>query len=157
MGASLKRSSPAPLLSVVVPVHNEEANIGALVEEISHALAEFGAFEIVVVDDGSTDGTRRVLAQAAQTQPELTVVTHASNFGQSAALLSGVRAASAPWIATLDGDGQNDHADIPGLWRRLQSSGDGGGLKMIAGHRRDRHDSWLRRISSNVRACLPNL
>ncbi len=143
-------SSLKPLLSVVVPVHNEAANIGALVAEISHAMTELGAFEIIVVNDGSTDETGQVLAQAAQSDAQLIVVTHATNFGQSAALLSGVRAASAAWIATLDGDGQNDPADIPGLWRRLQSADPGENLKLIAGHRQDRRDSWVRRVSSKI-------
>ena len=125
-----------PVISVVVPVHNEEANIGALMDEIVTAVAKMGAFEIVVVNDGSTDNTPAELASAGEKVPELMVVNHDGNFGQSAALLSGVRAASADWIATLDGDGQNDPADIPGLWRRLQQSGPGKFPKMIAGHRR---------------------
>lgn len=150
MATSDNQSSSKPLLSVVVPVHNEAENIGALVAEISHAMTDFGAFEIIVVNDGSTDETYQVLAQVAQSFPHLTVINHLGNFGQSAALLSGVRAASALWIATLDGDGQNDPADIPGLWRRLQSADPEDALKMIAGHRRDRHDSWVRRVSSKI-------
>ena len=139
-----------PMISVVVPVHNEEANIGALVDEIATAVVALGAFEIVVVNDGSTDSTLKVLASAGENVPELLVVNHDGNFGQSAALLSGVRAASADWIVTLDGDGQNDPADIPGLWRRLQQSGPGKFPKMIAGHRRKRHDSWVKLKSSKI-------
>ena len=140
----------SPVISIVVSVHNEEANIGGLVAEIAAAVAELGVFEIVVVNDGSSDSTARVLAQSANKVSELVVVTHDGNFGQSAALLSGVRAAQAPWIATLDGDGQNDPADIPGIWRRLQSQPADSRLKLIAGHRRKRHDSWVKRKSSEI-------
>ena len=139
-----------PVISVVVPVHNEEANIGALVAEIVTSVAPMGAFEVVVVNDGSTDNTPTVLAEAERAMPELVVVNHDGNFGQSAAVLSGVRVASADWIATLDGDGQNDPADIPGLWQRLHQSPRDGSLKMIAGHRRKRHDSWIKLKSSKI-------
>jgi len=151
MGNSETTSKDAhPVISIVVPVHNEEANIGALMDEIATAMAEIGAFEIVVVNDGSTDNTSAELAGAGEKVPELMVVNHDGNFGQSAALLSGVRAASADWIATLDGDGQNDPADIPSLWQRLQQNQPGGSLKMIAGHRRKRHDSWVKLKSSKI-------
>ena len=140
----------SPVISIVVPVHNEEANIGALVDEIATAVTKIGAFEIVVVNDGSTDNTSAELAGAGEKVPELMVVNHDGNFGQSAALLSGVRAAQADWIATLDGDGQNDPADIPSLWQRLQQTQPGGSLKMIAGHRRKRHDSWVKLKSSKI-------
>lgn len=143
------KTSQAPRLSVVVPAHDEADSIRGLLDEIDAALADLGPFEIIVVDDGSTDDMAKVLEAAGQARPWLTVVTHAGNFGQSAAMLSGVRAAEAPWIATLDGDGQNDPADIPGLWRMLQETS-GDSLKMIAGHRRRRHDTWLRRASSAI-------
>ncbi|MBV8170159.1 MAG: glycosyltransferase family 2 protein, partial [Alphaproteobacteria bacterium] len=103
-------------LSVVVPVHNEADNIAPLVAEIVAALAGRMAFEIVYVDDASTDGTAAALAALKPTTPMLRVVRHATRCGQSAAIRTGVAAARAPWIATLDGDGQNDPADIPSLW-----------------------------------------
>jgi len=150
MGKSDTSHDAPPEISVVVPAHNEEANIGGLVAEIAAAVAEVGVFEIVVVNDGSSDSTAQVLAQSAIAVPELVVVTHDGNFGQSAALLSGVRAARAPWIATLDGDGQNDPADIPGLWQLLESQPADSRLKLIAGHRRKRHDSWAKLTSSKI-------
>jgi dolichol-phosphate mannosyltransferase len=132
-------------LSVVVPVHNEADNIAPLVGEIVAALAGRLAFEIVYVDDASTDGTAAALAALKPTTPTLRVVRHAARCGQSAAIRTGVAAARAPWIATLDGDGQNDPADIPSLWA-LRSGGNA--AQMIAGQRTKRRDSWSKRISS---------
>ena len=137
-------------LSVVIPVHNEADNIGALLDEVGVVLASLaGPAELVVVDDGSTDATREVLAQAASEHRNLIVVCHAANRGQSAALLSGVRAARAPWIVTLDGDGQNDPADLA---RLLEERGPAVGARgrLITGHRTRRRDSRLRRLSSRI-------
>lgn len=138
-------------LAVVIPVHNEQANIGPLLDEVDEAFANSRwRIEIVVVDDGSTDGTPAVLRAARASRPHLRVVDHGRNRGQSASLLSGVTAASAAWIATLDGDGQNDPADLPGLWARIADGGDRPRRLMVAGHRRDRKDTWLRRTSSRI-------
>ena len=104
-----------PELSVVVPVHNEEANIAPLVGEIVAALRGTVAFEIVYVDDLSRDGSVAVLQKLQRETPELRVVRHLQQAGQSTAIRSGVKAARGVWIATLDGDGQNDPADIPKL------------------------------------------
>jgi len=133
----------APLLSVVVPVKNEAPNIAPLIAEIRAALTGI-AFEIVYVDDGSTDATPAALAQAASQAP-LTHRRHRASCGQSAAILTGVRAATATWIATLDGDGQNDPADIPALLARAEAEP---GLVLIAGHRTHRKDSAVKRLSS---------
>jgi dolichol-phosphate mannosyltransferase len=133
----------APLLSVVVPVKNEAPNIAPLIAEVRAALAGI-AHEIVYVDDGSTDATPTILAQAAAEFP-LTVRRHRTSCGQSAAILTGIRAATATWIATLDGDGQNDPADIPALLARAQSEPS---LVLIAGHRTNRQDSTVKRLSS---------
>ena len=151
MAASLPRRTPrcyrpppmAPLLSVVVPVKNEAPNIAPLIAEIRAALTGI-AFEIVYVDDGSTDATPAALAQAAAQAP-LTHRRHRASCGQSAAILTGVRAATATWIATLDGDGQNDPADIPALLARAEAEP---GLVLIAGHRTHRKDSAVKRLSS---------
>jgi len=132
-----------PLISVVVPVRNEAPNIAPLIAEIRAALAGI-EHEIIYVDDGSTDGTAASLVEAASAGP-LIRRRHRSPCGQSAAIVTGVRAASAPWIATLDGDGQNDPADIPALFARAQSET---GLILIAGHRTQRRDSLIKRLSS---------
>ena len=106
-----------PELSVVVPVHNERDNIVPLLTEIVAALRGKTDFEIVYVDDASKDDTLAVLAAAKTQFPELRVVRHLSQSGQSTAVRTGVKAARGAWIATLDGDGQNDPADIPKLHR----------------------------------------
>ena len=100
--------------SVVVPVCNEAENVEPLAREIDAALAG-RAYEMIFVDDGSTDDTAATLQRLKSELPALRVLRHSFRSGQSAAVASGVRAARAPWIATLDGDGQNDPADIPKL------------------------------------------
>lgn len=143
-------SSPAPDLAVVIPVHNEADNIGTLLEEICAALRGRIAFEIVAVDDCSTDASTEVLKRLAATMPELRPIRHRRNAGQSMAVVSGVRAARAPWIATLDGDGQNDPADLPALWAMLRAEADGGARLLVAGHRTKRRDTWVKRYSSRI-------
>lgn len=139
---------PAPLLSVVVPVRNEAENIPPLVGEITAALAGI-PHEIVYVDDGSTDASATVLAQLAQGLPTLRLLRHAASCGQSAAICSGVRAARGAWIATLDGDGQNDPADIPALWHFAQAeSGLDPAPLMVAGWRVNRRDTRVKRVTS---------
>ena len=103
-------------LSVVIPVKNEAENIGPLVGEIRAALDGLAEYEILYVDDGSSDGTVAEISRVAAKIPQIRLLRHARNCGQSAAIRTGVRAARASWIATLDGDGQNDPADIPTLW-----------------------------------------
>jgi dolichol-phosphate mannosyltransferase len=132
-------------LSVVIPVYNEADNIAPLVAEIRAALDGKLAYEIVYADDASGDGTAAALETLASGGAPLRVVRHRARCGQSAAIRSGVKAARAPWIATLDGDGQNDPADIPSLWA-LRTRHDG--PVMIAGQRTKRRDSWSKRISS---------
>lgn len=152
-------ASPAafPLLSVVVPVRNEAPNVAPLVAEIGAALAAL-PHEIVYVDDGSTDGTPAALRDAeglVQAGAALRSFRHRSSCGQSAAIATGVRAARGEWIATLDGDGQNDPADIPRLLRRAQAEG---GAVLVAGHRVARRDTrvkrWTSRVANAVRARL---
>ena len=103
-------------LSVVVPVKNEAQNIARLVGEIRAALDGLCTYEIVYVDDGSTDMTAAEIRNLMVETPQLRLLRHAQSGGQSAAICSGVRAARGAWVATLDGDGQNDPADIPELW-----------------------------------------
>src|SRR3954468_22819777 len=104
-----------PALSVVVPVHNERDNILPLLSEIAAAVRGRADFEIVYVDDSSKDDSLAVLSAAKAQFPELRVVRHLAQSGQSTAVRNGVKAARGEWIATLDGDGQNDPADIPKL------------------------------------------
>jgi dolichol-phosphate mannosyltransferase len=135
-------------LSVVVPVHNEAENVGPLIGEIGTALDGVVDYEIVYVDDGSSDATRERLAEAGKGFPRLRVLRHRQQSGQSTALWTGVRHARAPWIATLDGDGQNDPADIP----KLLSLALDPDLKLdlVAGHRVTRRDSVVQRLASRI-------
>lgn len=146
--------SPAPALSVVVPVKNEADNILPLIEEIYAALNGLLPFEIIYVDDGSDDATPARLEDAKAAFPMLRVVRHRASCGQSQAVHSGVRAARAPWVATLDGDGQNDPADIPALLARRDEEAAAHAIEahwlMMAGHRQKRQDTWLRRFSSRT-------
>jgi dolichol-phosphate mannosyltransferase len=139
------------VFSVVVPVHNESANVPPLLAEIEAALNGTD-FEAVFVDDRSSDDTLPVLRDLARSRPWLRVLSHRRNCGQSAALLSGVRAAAGPLVATLDGDGQNDPADIPALAARWQALHDAAPDRpvLIAGWRSKRQDTTLRRWSSRV-------
>jgi len=150
-------AAPPPLVSVVVPVRNEAPNIAPLVAEIEAALAGL-PHEVVYVDDGSTDGTAAALRDAERSLPEgvpLRRLRLRKSCGQSAAIATGVRAARGEWIATLDGDGQNDPADIPRLLRRAQAEG---GAVLVAGHRVSRRDTltkrWTSRVANAVRARL---
>jgi dolichol-phosphate mannosyltransferase len=136
-------------LSVVIPVRNEAGNIAPLAAEIGAALDGLLDYEIVYVDDGSEDATASEIAQLQAAMPPLRLVRHRDSCGQSAAIRSGVKAARGIWIATLDGDGQNDPADIPALWRIAQDAPASPPL-LIAGHRAHRQDSWSKRRASRI-------
>ena len=135
-----------PDLSVVVPVFNEQDNIPPLLAEIAAALRGRADFEIVYVDDASKDASLAVLTQAKAAYPELRVLRHLAQSGQSTAIRNGVKAARGAWIATLDGDGQNDPADIPGLLAMRDASPDV--IKLYAGWRVNRQDSGSKRRAS---------
>jgi dolichol-phosphate mannosyltransferase len=137
-------------LSIVIPVRNEAGNIAPLVAEIAAALDGAGVdYEIVYVDDGSTDATAVEIARLRTASPRLRLVSHAKSCGQSAAVRTGVKAARASWIATLDGDGQNDPADIPSLWQ-IAKVAPGTPPLLIAGHRTRRQDSRTKRLVSKI-------
>ncbi|MDA0997665.1 MAG: glycosyltransferase [Proteobacteria bacterium] len=137
-------------LSVVVPVKDEALNVGPLAEEIATALEGRYRFEMIFVDDGSEDETAAKLAETRSRLPTLRIIRHRVCRGQSIAILSGVAAAHGPLIATLDGDGQNDPADIPALLERYNNEHGLGGPVLIAGWRAKRNDIWLKRVSSKI-------
>ena len=138
-----------PALSVVIPCLNEGGNIEPFCAEIRAALRDVPDWEIVVVDDGSSDDTAAKVRELGKADPRVRLVRHRSSCGQSAAIATGIRAARNAVIATLDGDCQNDPADIPRLLEVLRS-GEAGGLRMVCGWRRRRHDTWVKRLSSRV-------
>jgi dolichol-phosphate mannosyltransferase len=136
-------------LSVVIPVKDEAENIASLVGEIRAALDGLVEFEIVYVDDGSSDATVAEISRLAARMPQVRLLRHTRNCGQSAAIRTGVRAARATWIATLDGDGQNNPTDIPGMWRLARQASVDPQI-LIVGHREKRRDSWSKRWASGV-------
>ncbi len=140
----------APLLSVVVPVRNEAPNILPLIGEIRAALAGRD-YEILYVDDGSLDETPARLREAVLAGAPLRWRRHRRSCGQSAAIITGVRQAAGRWIATLDGDGQNDPADIPELLdHALARDAAARGLVLVAGHRARRRDGRMKRLASGI-------
>lgn len=143
-----------PRLSVIIPVFNEAENVVPLLEQIRSALATIGDYEVVFVDDCSNDGTAdRLLGELVQpvlapfVGPVVRIIRHGSRSGQSAAIHTGVQAARSAWIATLDGDGQNDPADIPALLDRAWAPD---GPSLIGGLRRKRRDVWPKRMATRI-------
>lgn len=135
-------------LSVVIPVHNEVDSVRGVIEEIGRVLPESLDYEIIVVDDGSSDNTPSVLQECRAKQPRLRVLRHAQRSGQSATISTGVRAARARWVVTLDGDGQNDPADIVRLYEMMDTSQDR--VMLIIGQRVYRRDDGSKRIASRI-------
>jgi len=137
-----------PEISIVIPVCNEAENVGPLAEEIAAAL-KGRAFEILFVDDGSTDDTAAAVLRARANVPEVRLLRHSFRSGQSAAVTTGVKHARAEWVGTLDGDGQNDPADLPKLMAaRLDPSN--ADVVLIQGHRVTRKDTSFRRLQSRI-------
>ncbi|MFP4002290.1 MAG: glycosyltransferase family 2 protein [Alphaproteobacteria bacterium] len=137
-------------MSVVVPVKNEEENVVPLLREIVAALEPRSDYEVIFVDDGSTDATCDVLKREKAASPRLRILAHERNSGQSAAIRTGILAARGRLVVTLDGDGQNDPADIPAVLAPLEDAGAPPDLMMAAGQRRRRQDSMLKRVASSV-------
>jgi dolichol-phosphate mannosyltransferase len=148
MTVSTPAPDRAPELSVVIPMHNEAGNAAPLLAEVVAALTGRLAFEVVVVDDASSDDTVAELTAVAGRLPALRVLRHTRRCGQSAALRTGVKAARAPWVATLDGDGQNDPADLLRLLARRDHAGDQ--VHLFAGWRQQRRDTPVKRLSSRI-------
>jgi len=132
-------------ISVIVPVFNEAENVLPLWGEVSAALGAAGrSYELVFVDDGSTDATWERIRQARQQDARVRGLKHARNAGQSAAVWTGIQATSSPIVATLDGDRQDDPAELPRLLAVL------GEADFVSGMRLRRQDNWLRRVSTRV-------
>lgn len=138
-------ADPLPQLSVVIPFYNESPNIPPLLQELRDTVGRLGVrVEVIAVDDGSSDDSRAVLTRAAAGWPELIVVPLPRNRGQAFALWRGFERARAPWIATLDGDGQNPPAELARLWERRDEA------DMLVGRRVGRQDSLGRKVMSRI-------
>ena len=144
-----------PALSLVVPLYNEEENLSDLLREIRAALEPLGppydTWELLLVDDGSTDGSLERLRKAAADDPRLRPFHHLRNAGQSAALATGFRNARGRVVVTMDADLQNDPADVPKLLAELDR-----GFDVVSGVRVDRRDTWVRRASSRIANAVRN-
>lgn len=144
-----------PVVSVVVPMKNEEGNVAPLVAEIAAALDDREAYELIIVDDGSTDETATILVNLRATYPALRVLRHARSGGQSAAIRAGVFAARGALIVTLDGDGQNNPAFIPAMLEQLRSDP---GIGIVQGQRVGRKDTafkrWQSRMANRIRGAI---
>ena len=144
---------PLPSLSiaVVIPMLNEEENAPTLIAEIQAAAQEAPISEIVIVDDGSTDKTAEIVkGLKSSTGPAIRLIRHSVRAGQSAAMRSGMRAASSPLVITMDGDGQNDPADIKNLWKEWEKQDQSTPMLMVAGQRKKRMDSLLKKFTSRT-------
>ncbi|MDX2477969.1 MAG: glycosyltransferase family 2 protein [Gammaproteobacteria bacterium] len=134
-------------LSVVIPVQNEEENVRMLIDEVRQALDGVLNYELIYVNDGSTDSTLEILEQYRSGFSLLKIISHEKGVGQSTAVQTGVKHAESPVIATLDGDGQNDPADIPALFQVLIENS-ATGVVLVNGYRKKRKDTFIKRMSS---------
>jgi glycosyltransferase involved in cell wall biosynthesis len=148
-GLDRRNRADRPAISVVAPMFDEAGGAETLIAEIAAALKGH-SFEIVAVDDNSRDHTRAALLRAAAATPELRIIAHGANAGQSRAVRTGVLAARAPVIATIDGDGQNDPADIPPLFAALTREDAPALLAMVAGERKARQDAASKKTASRI-------
>ncbi len=137
-----------PDLSILIPAHNEQSNLAQLINEIVAVMPHAGpafTYEIIVVDDGSTDLTRAEILPLMGTIAPLRLIAHGQRAGKSAALKTGFNAARGAWVATLDGDGQNDPADLARLWKEIAS---GPATVIYAGVRNRRNDGLVKKFTS---------
>ncbi|HHL42516.1 MAG TPA: glycosyltransferase family 2 protein [Hellea balneolensis] len=133
--------------SVVVPVFNEQDNVAPLAGEIAQAMHGY-AYEMIFIDDHSTDDTLKTLESLKTEFPTLRVLHHRENSGQSRSVRSGILAAKGTIIATLDGDGQNNPADIPAMIAQISRDDAPENLALVGGRRAKRKDSWAKRVAS---------
>lgn len=139
-------TTPA-FLSIVIPMFNESENVLRLLDESQAVLKKIGAGEIICIDDSSDDNTFEMLNKARNQWPVIEIAKHQHRCGQSAALWTGLQMARGDWIATLDGDGQNNPADIPKLIEALANNPE---LSLVAGQRAERQDHWKKRVTSKI-------
>lgn len=147
-------------VSVLIPAKNETNNLKPLIEEVCAALAD-EAYEIIVVDDGSTDATLHELQQIKNNGlSTLRILCHERSLGQSTSLYHAALAARGQWLATLDGDGQNDPADIPGMLQLVRGGHGPVDVQLVAGHRVNRRDTaskrWASRFANGLRRRMLN-
>jgi glycosyltransferase involved in cell wall biosynthesis len=140
----------APELSVLVPVFNEAGNILPLAEEVRAALAGVCTYELIFIDDGSSDASSAELNQALGGDPNVRLLRHLKRAGKSAALVTGFFAARGPWIQTLDGDRQNDPADVARAWKMIHAPAPDPLLGIVAGVRKKRNDGAIKWASSRI-------
>src|SRR5258708_23536076 len=134
-------------LSVVIPLYNEEENVQPLYDELKGVLEKLGrSYEVLLVDDGSSDGTFKKLEKIAHGDPYVVVLRFRRNFGQTAALSAGIERAKGAVIIPMDGDLQNDPADIPRLLEKMEAEG----FECISGWRKNRQDSGMRVLPSKI-------
>ena len=144
-------SELTPTISIVIPAKNEAENIRPLITEIQTAMAARDDYELIYVDDGSTDDTWNELLTLSESNPHLLLVRHQQSVGQSIAILSGAWQARGKWLVVLDADGQNDPADIPGMLEAVQGANQRDpAVWGVIGHRVNRRDDWVKRLSSKV-------
>jgi glycosyltransferase involved in cell wall biosynthesis len=137
-----------PELTILIPAHNEQHNLAQLIHEIASVMAGASpppSYEILVIDDGCTDGTREEITPLMERYGQLRLIAHGRRAGKSAALKTGFDAARGRWIATLDGDGQNDPADLARLWPEIAA---GPETTIYAGVRKARHDGVVKKLTS---------
>lgn len=142
-----------PGISIVAPACEEAESLPDLVRSVANAFFAFDAWELIVVDDGSRDNSAGVLAGLQSEHSTLRVVRHLSNRGQSAAMCTGAHTARYAWLGFLDADGQNDPSDLAKLYSEMLKAGDHA-PGMIMGHRQERKDRWLTRVSSRIANAL---
>lgn len=134
---------PEIAYSIIIPIYNEADNIVPLIEELEWVMQAYAnKWEIIFVDDGSTDASLRILQKLIPTKPHLRCLQLKQNYGQTSAFAAGVKAAKGTWVISLDGDGQNDPRDIPLLIETCLTNN----LDLVAGQRRNRQDPWYKRM-----------